>query len=799
MTGSAASLSPCHLAATTSKKMTRRFSQIVRNLVGLGDQHWRWFRALVLVDFLLLFPLSVFAEHKVDVPEYLTEHLAGEIRILADEPIGEVEFPEHPKVYWLDAVPEKLEYGSFPHAMTIRLVPRGPGQLVLPPIPMMIGDQRILIELPVFEVADNPVTEKEARLIAFYNSAVEPPSEVHVGEKIDFDILALSPPGMINSQVWDQPEIDLTGIVWRRYVLTRFVDFENYFHIFQGRPYVLARGEIEGVNYSVRRFKCRAYFSEVGDLKGKIHLSIPVGATTLSGFFGNFRHDVIPLSMTVLPLPPAPNTGAFSTGLVGDWEFSLTVTPERPGVGEAIKLTVDIFGDGDPLALNELDFSGPGFPSSGTTLKVLTQPMSEHWHGQFEQELVPTGDVPRLPPITLASFDTEIDAWVEHRLSESIVIAGAKSLGSSGVGPPALAFGPAVQRPVISNLHPLAFVLFAIGPILPIAVFVGKRLVALRDVDRAKRRSEARSLVSELRDSVSSEQIDERLLPLLREHAKLPAGATAGEVADAYQAETPDLAKALRQHAENAFRTGGSEVIDPKRIVSGLSKIAFVLAVGGLTLGSARAVESMESAASAFDAGRFDEAAAIYREMAAENPEYPAVHVNLAKAYLAKADAPRAWAASHTAMLLDPRDSEVRSILKAAREGSGESALPGAGLLVFRPDRLLFAAAVLWFLGFVALAIGRARWVSAVLIVAALAVAVVAQIHNSRAYAEGQFMVVTDGLPREPVAGEPDLSLPTLDAGQLFRPTEWNDTHALIDTTGGAPFWLPLQHLERVW
>ena len=763
-----------------------------------------------LLRALLLLTAPLLAGYEVKpLQRVLVAQVEAGFAIIADEPISLDELPDQERLVWLGA--ENAERWDGKHQLNVRFFTRMPGAVVFPTLKGSIGGNEVLLRLPDHVAEPNPVPEGATRFVLFFNGDPTPPERVHLGEKLDVDILAISsglPPlssrqafgglffrGRVPEIEIKAPDLEIDGVTWKIFGSPRPREDPRFF-LFprSGMRFEESERELEGQRFLVRRFKCRCHFSALGTAKGQIHLPI--------SYRSSVRHHVFPFSVEVEPLPPAPVEDVIATGLIGEWIFDATFDPPQPKRGETFTIRLEVQGNGDPLALEDLNFSGPGFPSSLFETEVHTPDSSDRWEATVVQTLIPNGQVARFRPLTLTSFDTVADQWRRHELSPALPVEDA--LPEAAVLEPTTVLGPAVARPVLLNLHPSFFALLALGPLLPLGSALAVRLWNRRDPEKARKRKLAQDVIRRLRKGeVDDADIDQRILPLLRYEAGLPEGASAREVADEIEERHPDLAELLRAHAARAF--GGdpslSPPMDSARIADALAKLSLSLVlvlmlvfVGNGSLSAA----DLDSGRESFEAGRYDEATRIYSTLIEESPGQAGLYLNLARSQLARGEAARARAACHSALLLEPRNGEARLLLAKAMEQMGKTSLPGTRLLAFRPDQILVTAAVLWFLGFLVLALRWKRWPGAALIGLGLLLGVLGLARNSRAYAAGQYMVITDDLPREPEAGQADWTLPTIEAGEILVPADTTDTHARIEGAGDL-FWLPLKNLERVW
>jgi hypothetical protein len=92
------------------------------------------------------------------------------------------------------------------------------------------------------------------------------------------------------------------------------------------------------------------------------------------------------------------------------------------------------------------------------------------------------------------------------------------------------------------------------------------------------------------------------------------------------------------------------------------------------------------------------------------------------------------------------------------------------------------------------------RWPALICLIAVPLLLGSAFWRNSTAYAPGQFMVITNELPREPSAGTPSFEYPPLNHGDIVRSSGTNEeqTHILIESPK-TTFWLPANKVQSIW
>ncbi len=763
---------------------------------------FRFFFVLVL-----LFPLFAWSQDYTVYrpPSTITVDRLESISIVTKAEMELGALPDHPKITWLGYSSIRLPNNRFGEMQTdnrISFIAKAPGLIEFPPIPIVLENKEFFIRIGEVRAETNPASKTDTTLQILWNEQTEIPKEVHLGEAVEVQFVAFvgeASDGSI-SPYFSQPSNRVEGARWHQYV--RYSGrkpipsdyFRTYSQSFFSRysepeNYRQTTEEIDGKYYHMRIYKARLYFTKPGKATG--HLSMTLGTTRSTR---SHRTHVIPFEINVVPLPPLPNDQAFNTGLIGDFEIEASYHPAEPLPEQPLQVRLTLSGQGNPNLRNEFDFSADGFPSSESEFYPRVGSNYDFWEADFTQTLFPTGKVGTLPPILLASFDTVADQWRYHEVSPALTLPGFDKL-SDALRPKSTP-GPVITRPILLNLPPATFAAFAFAPLLPFLFSFAKKRLDSRDPEQKKRERTLRKLIKDFQSGHgSAEAIDEQLLPILRHHLDLPSGATVREIADAL--DDPQLAASLATHAESSFSANGRSV-DYPALARQLAKLALVAL---LFLGSLQAATLAEANAT-FEKANYRQAITDYQALLAADPNRPGLHFNLAQAYLSANEPARALASCHTALLLDPLDSEARDLMAKIRERQGDLTVARNRFLDLRPDQWILVSASIWVAAFLWFGVRKfrllPRWPGVALALLALLFlgsATWRQIHD---YAPEQYMVLADELPREPKAGTPDWSYPALRAGQLVQVSEINETHARVRSEDGS-FWLPVRELQQVW
>ena len=135
------------------------------------------------------------------------------------------------------------------------------------------------------------------------------------------------------------------------------------------------------------------------------------GRDPFDGFFGNYEAHPIELkseemSLNVLPLPVEGRPGDFR-GAVGNFNFSLSVSPAEVTAGDPVTLTMMISGEGNFNSVNSPELTQhDGFKT------YEPQATQEENRKMFEQIVIPTTNaVKKIPAISFSFFNTDKEQY----------------------------------------------------------------------------------------------------------------------------------------------------------------------------------------------------------------------------------------------------------------------------------------------------------------------------------------------------------------------------------------------------
>lgn len=145
---------------------------------------------------------------------------------------------------------------------------------------------------------------------------------------------------------------------------------------------------------------------------------IPRGRADLLGF-RQYQTETVPseaASLRVRPLPPAP---ADFSGLVGDFQFTLSLQSQRAAVGDSVGWKLQVRGGGaiEGWRPPEVVVDGGSVYSNAQEVGAQVQDGRYVGWGTFERVLVPTREgTLQLPPLRIVTFSPSRGEYVTHEI-----------------------------------------------------------------------------------------------------------------------------------------------------------------------------------------------------------------------------------------------------------------------------------------------------------------------------------------------------------------------------------------------
>ncbi|MBO4649184.1 MAG: BatD family protein [Lentisphaeria bacterium] len=518
-----------------------------------------------------------------------------------------------------------------------------------------------------------------------------------------------------------------------------------------------------------------------------------------------------PVTLDVRNLPPVP-AGVRFTGLVGEWESRVTLSPPPYKVGEPITLKVEFEGTGSADTLRHWPLELKGFRvyppevekvAGGAELRYVLIPM-EASDGKADNVFFGPYAV-----FSMGKYRTE-----EFR--RAIPVENGRAVIPGAAAPVVVSSAPAAEnavkeQPVRRRAEEILYLKKREGrgvPLPPEVNIAGGLVLILggalflivsgivylvrraRENDPAyQRRAQARNRKTELLRRLGRLEPGDipgscsgDIASYLADAEGLAPGADLTECAEAVRTKSPELAKLLDELSQAAWMPSMRDRFTPefrRALIKALGRIVMLAVLFGLGLPSMLSAaddisrDRME-AMTAYDAGKFAEAEKYYRKKL--DPAEPSAEelYNIGNCLYQQGKLPRAMLCYERALRLSPRDSDILENLnlvrrKLMRPELGRVGSPGDILPYLRdslrPDEWLFVlfggvSLILIAAGTALLGYGRVfriLLIAGVLLILLPGAAYLSQ--RSTRYDPDFALVVTGGLPV--------YSLPSDQAGKV--------------------------------
>ncbi len=633
------------------------------------------------------------------------------------------------------------------------------------------------------------------------------------------------------------PRIDLENVVWRDYEQNqhsrRFL-FEN-------------ERKVQLGNKSFRLFEYTAAFYPLksGKLEGAILHAVPYlvngqGDTILGFFRGHQQVRKHPLRIPIGPVdvqaqPPLPAGGIY-LGLVGDWQVELSLDNDNVTVGDDFTMRLAVTGTGSVEGLRVPELKIPGF---NVYEPEVTRVVGKERHtGSISWVLVPRSAESELQTLTFLTLDPREMSYAVHAFQPQLTVSPGES--SAEIAPHIVDSGEAstasqperrladiqyimtqpsayLRVPLWREKLPMALVVMVASPLLWLIllglarrrerlagnVFSRRRRQALRERGKVLRR------LRKAPEDALPELVRQDVVPLVAALLGLPPGTTLTELKG--QTEDTALRELLSQVENSGFLPGRQEGLDRERIMQVVRRIACLLLCLAWTTNTFGA--SFEEAAEAYNAGKYQQAAAYYAELREEGYANAAICYNLGNCAYAMGRLGEAIGWYERARRLAPGNTDILVNLNFVRRQLGYSPVGRADspleLLAswrdrLRPDQWLLVAAIAWGIFWLVWAVWRwrGRPFPRACLLAALVVllATVALVQQHRGvWRPQQAIVLQDDTPvyRLPREEQKESSF-QLKAGEYARIVESRGEWALVrvDQNEG---WLKSRSIQRFW
>jgi tetratricopeptide (TPR) repeat protein len=526
--------------------------------------------------------------------------------------------------------------------------------------------------------------------------------------------------------------------------------------------------------------------------------------------------------------PPAEGRPAGWNGAVGAISVAARVDSAQARVGDAMRLTVSVAGQGNVKLFPrpELELHGVTIVPAGERVTLSSDSLNVSGVKEFDWLVTPLHEGRLvLPQIRYPYFDPHERSYAVARAPALILQIAPGSLAATEPGPKSRAPWPvrAGYRgalPLAPYQRPSFWWLLVLAPVPAVAMAVVRRPRRRHTVSRSPRRE-----LNHLARSASADAraIRRAFLASLSQRLRVSAGAladprglarharragAAGETAAGAAALLEELDAAafstganartdLAARAESAYRAVDAESrrFRDRRVRGGAAlAILFALAMAAGAHAAAADDDARQYArgVEAYHSGEYVLAARDFASVAERVPRAADAWANLGTASFAAGDTGRAVAGWERALRLEPRATDVRERLDVAGPGT----ITGlAGVPSLSPAPLAVVALLLWAAAWLALAwliARRARGANIALAFTVLgaAVALGAAVVSLDARLAARDLVV--GARETQLRILPALaseSHATLHAGDLARINDRDGPWLRISLTGGRSGW----------
>lgn len=759
-------------------------------------------------------------------------------------------FPKLENGGWLQnqsRVSQQSINGQSTYTIELQAVAARPGELVIPPLEVTVGKQKITTDAKTIKVVEqsaaaaaaDPTNGLSARMVL-----ADPARKVYyLDEEIPFDIELLIAPNLEVRQI-SYPTLEIPKSVFADY--TNVNAENNKFD----RPRQ-TRIERDGKLYHAVKFPGK--FRMLGVGKPAISGEITVGVTSAAerpanrprgfdddffdGFFGNAR-SVTPYTVKIavpedleVVSPPAAPADVCNLNLIGNWQLSGSFDSDTAKVGEPLTLELKLSGDGSTETLKLPKLNPSDFRVYPPELKNIS---NQVWSIKIVLIPLKEGDIPFAAKF--AVFDPVQQKYRIFEVKQTLYIqkgvlpaasAAANFIPEQVAAIPdtddakpaasqdlhylkAHAYGP-VKLPLGTGNRIWLIILLLAGPAVGLLIhWTKKHLTKRRNNPALLRRRQAiahkKSLLHELQSAAETRQLlNGKLSDFLINYYNLAPGCTVHELTSHVKNdELKNILKSLEDAAYAPTAPVGEEV--RQKLCAILKKLSLflvlTLALGALPLNASGFAEGNQK----FAEGNFKGAIEAYSPLLdADNPD-PYLLYNLGCAKFQSGDLSGARRDFEEAHLLLPCDRQILDNLNICRTKAllpklHEVKSPGDLLTNFRdllrPDEWLMLAALAWFAGWViCFAVKKHRYWFAGPAVLLIAVAL-ANVwwQQNQAYNPARLIIVKAAELRSFPNASAKVEL-TLPAGTDAKLLDHKDDYCFIDT-GGKTGWIKAADVSK--
>ncbi|MDD7985697.1 BatD family protein [Lentisphaera marina] len=287
----------------------------------------------------------------------------------------------------------------------------------------------------------------------------------------------------------------------------------------------------------------------------------------------------------IKPLPPAP-LDSINTSLVGEWKLSTSLDKKESKVGTPFTLKFTFRGnDGDPERFNISQQSFKYFRLLSEDRKIKDESL-DNLSATKTFVLAALGSDVKIPEIKFATFNPIKEQYDIHKAElPAIKFIGNKftekkappirprNTKDKESAPKEVLLDKEVKLPLVSNLHPILFVL---ASLLSLAYFL-KSYTHIQLSPRAQNQKKIRQ-IRRLLKKASPEKTQmiykDHLIPLLKKIYSLPLGDSNSQLIE--KISKNDLQKILLDYENQRFQADSSKKISGKNLSRALKGLSFL-------------------------------------------------------------------------------------------------------------------------------------------------------------------------------------------------------------------------------
>ena len=716
----------------------------------------------------------------------------------------------------------------------------GKGKFIIPAFDILVDDKTVTLAAKEIRVSNNPLEEKTDVEISFPGRASAPRSVV-VGQEIPVEFkffidenlkTELDFPKVTPSEVGVLKEFNYAGVSNRDESYHK-----NFRKIGPRGSYTLEKERRNGGRYLVFTVETALVAQRKGALLAEV--TLPIEVSDGRDFF-NRRTKRYTLKaetpiIQVTDLPQLEEEG-YNLDLIGDWQFSSSLSKEEVKLGYPFSFKLKIKGQGDINRIripSAQEFKIEGFDIQKIDFSKTTKGAA--WEAELNFIISANSSKSEFPELSFASFDISKMKYNIYRAVHDLKISVPKQNDAQAVRNRAREYTVPekteakveeeplkqeeishissnelkVKKTLWKNIHPAYFLIVPVAPlifILSLLLTVPRPDEVLRS--RAQKAAfkkaikEIKKLKSLSADDLSRE-LNESCLPSVGEALGLGRSATSEEIAKSLG--DADLTKLLRESSHSSYLPGArSATVKATDLSASLMKAfksSFILLLCLLPM---QQTWAEASATELYEADKFNKALVAYEQEMTLGELDPYLIYNAGNAAFKSAQFPKALAYYEQAARLLPRDERIAFNLKLCRQKMTLNDSSLSFIDTLRPDEYLQLSLVLWGVFFLALIILRQkRWLKPGLVAVLLAITLmplaISFWQSQSSYAEGQALSLSKTELYSSPSEDKKLEK-SLEAGQSFlveeELTEKGFTRIKI---AGSEFWLKSAEVLKYW